>query len=111
MKTLADRFTEILSPAIDMRAPYARQMLAALLVAAAEARPNRAVTAASEADLARAIAQADFIWQLGEDGVMACSPDLAGQMFDAAWNEGAAKAKFTHIAQCVAAFLKHPVAP
>lgn len=56
--------------------------------------------------LARAIAQADFIWELGESGVMACSPEMAGQMFSAYWNCDDIKIKFRYIAECVNAELR-----
>jgi len=56
----------------------------------------------TEDQLAKIIAQADFIWELGESGVMACNPELAGKMFDEAWEaNGPQKQKFTHIAQVV----------
>lgn len=58
-------------------------------------------------ELARTIAQADFIWGLGEQGVTACAPDLAGKMFDEAWADAtsATRQKFLHIAQVVRASL------
>lgn len=57
--------------------------------------------------LARTIAQADFIWGLGEQGVMACAPDIAGKMFDESWADAtsATRQKFLHIAQVVRASL------
>ena len=58
-----------------------------------------------ELALARTIAQADFIWDLGEQGVMACSPELAGKMFDDAWKDAKSsiRQKFLHLAQVVIA--------
>lgn len=70
---------------------------------------GRVEAADIEADekMARAIAQADFIWNLGEQGVMACSPELAGKMFDDAWVDAKSptREKFLHIAQVVHAAL------
>jgi hypothetical protein len=67
---------------------------------------HRACSMPSEA-LARIIAQADFIWGLGEQGVMACSPELAGKAFDEAWRDASSstRQKFQHIAEVVAARL------
>jgi len=61
-----------------------------------------------ELTLARVIAQADFIWQMGEDGVMACNPKLAGDAFDEAWKDATSstRLKFVHLAQCVLAHQK-----
>jgi len=58
-----------------------------------------------EMELARVIAQADFIWDLGEQGVMACSPELAGTAFEGAWRDAksSTRQKFLHIAQVVIA--------
>jgi hypothetical protein len=61
----------------------------------------------TDEQLARTIAYADFIWDLGEQGVLACSPEIAGRMFDDAWADATSstRQKFLHIAQVVQAAL------
>jgi hypothetical protein len=58
-----------------------------------------------EHELALIIAQADFIWELGEQGTMACSPELAGKAFDEAWKDAksSTRQKYLHMAQVVIA--------
>lgn len=58
--------------------------------------------------LAHIIAQADFIWELGETGVMAYSPDIVSLQFNKAYNNSK-KQKYLHIAQAVSAFYSTPI--
>lgn len=51
--------------------------------------------------LARTIAQADFIWELGEHGFMAASPGFVAQQFDPQWERAEVQNKYRYVAEVV----------
>lgn len=53
--------------------------------------------------LAHTIAKADFIWMLGETGVMAASPELIDSMFEPFWAaDEKIKRRYGYVAEAVA---------
>lgn len=55
----------------------------------------------SEEELAKALCTADAIWNAGEAGVMAASPEIVESVVESLWKVDSAQRRYRYLAQAV----------
>lgn len=51
--------------------------------------------------LAKQLAKLDLIWQIGEDGVVAVSPEMIDPLFERLWGDVGNREKFLYMAEAL----------